>query len=77
MMMNQSSSPAMASRRVPRSASVGMGRIDEDAPVSSFSDHMGTREVKSDHLMFPRSRSHAVTTTTSIAAAAAKINRFS
>ncbi|KAJ0513521.1 hypothetical protein HanRHA438_Chr10g0448271 [Helianthus annuus] len=53
---------AKGSRRVPRSVSVGMGRIDEEAPVSSFGDDADLgRKVKSDHLMFPRSRSHAVT----------------
>ncbi|CAI9266367.1 unnamed protein product [Lactuca saligna] len=71
-MMKQSSpSMAMGSRKVPRSVSVGMGRIDEDGPVSSFPDNddLG-RKVKSDHMMFPRSKSHAVTSST-------KINRFS
>ncbi|KVH98693.1 Uncharacterized conserved protein UCP031279 [Cynara cardunculus var. scolymus] len=51
----------MASRRVPRSASVGMGRIDEEAPVSNFGDEdkpeMGSRKAKSDHLTFSRSKS--------------------
>ncbi|KAD6119607.1 hypothetical protein R6Q59_025593 [Mikania micrantha] len=62
---------AKGSRRVPRSVSVGMGRIDEEGPVSSFNDDEGLgRKGKSDHLMFPRSRSHAVTSSD-------KFNRFS
>nr|GEZ63375.1 hypothetical protein [Tanacetum cinerariifolium]GEZ65626.1 hypothetical protein [Tanacetum cinerariifolium] len=71
MMNKQSSLPVMGSKRVPRSVSVGMARIDEDAPVSSFGDDevMGTK-VKSDHVMFPRSKSHAVSSS-------AKINRYS
>ncbi|KAI3491237.1 hypothetical protein L1887_44484 [Cichorium endivia] len=69
--MMKQSSPAMGSRKVPRSVSVGMGRIDEDGPVSSFPDDTDLgRKVKSDNLMFPRSKSHAVTSGT-------KINRFS
>ncbi|KAI3806648.1 hypothetical protein L1987_22560 [Smallanthus sonchifolius] len=60
--MTKQSSPAKGSRRVPRSVSVGMGRIDEEAPVSSFPDDEDLgRKVKSDHLMFSRSRSHVVT----------------
>ncbi|XP_076959950.1 uncharacterized protein LOC143636178 [Bidens hawaiensis] len=59
------------SRRVPRSASVGMSRIDEDGPVSFADDEDVGRKVKSDHLMFPRSRSHAVTSSHD------KFNRFS
>ncbi|PWA51634.1 hypothetical protein CTI12_AA081760 [Artemisia annua] len=72
MMNKQSSSlPVMGSKRVPRSVSVGMARIDEDAPVSSFRDdeELG-RKAKSDHMMFPRSKSHAVSSS-------AKINRYS
>ncbi|XP_059629738.1 uncharacterized protein LOC132272653 [Cornus florida] len=43
---------------VPRSCSVGMGRIDEDRPCDFGEDfNFG---VKAD-LLFPRSRSHAVT----------------
>ncbi|XP_076946160.1 uncharacterized protein LOC143617514 [Bidens hawaiensis] len=62
------------SRRVPRSASVGMGRIDEDGPVSFADDEDVGRKVKSsrsEHLMFPRSRSHAITSSHD------KFNRFS
>lgn len=72
-MMNKSS-PAIGSRKVPRSVSVGMGRIDEDAAISSFpvdhEDFTLGRKVKVDNLMFPRSKSQAVTSST-------KINRFS
>ncbi|KAI3760716.1 hypothetical protein L1987_51115 [Smallanthus sonchifolius] len=69
--MTKQSSPAKGSRRVPRSVSVGMGRIDEEAPVSSFPDDEDLgRKVKSDHLMFPRSRSHVVTSSD-------RFNRFS
>ncbi|KAK9065677.1 hypothetical protein SSX86_015078 [Deinandra increscens subsp. villosa] len=75
MMTRQSSLSAQAnkgSRRVPRSVSVGMGRIDEEGPVSSFSDDQvdSGRKVKSERLMFPRSRSHVVSSGN-------KFNRFS
>ncbi|KAL4589880.1 hypothetical protein LXL04_002791 [Taraxacum kok-saghyz] len=73
MMKQSSASPVMGmgSRKVPRSVSVGMGRIDEDGPVSSFPDDgiLGGK-VKSEHTMFPRSKSNVVTSGT-------KINRFS
>ncbi|PWA51635.1 hypothetical protein CTI12_AA463400 [Artemisia annua] len=66
-MMNSGMGP----QRVPRSVSVGMGRIDEDAPVTSFPDDLDLRRnVKSGHMMFPRSKSHAVTNSI-------MINRFS
>ncbi|XP_076893146.1 uncharacterized protein LOC143545084 [Bidens hawaiensis] len=68
-MATKQSTPVKGSRRVPRSASVGMGRIDEDAPVS-FADDEDVKTSRSDHLMFPRSRSHAVT-------GRDKFNRFS
>ncbi|KAK1412996.1 hypothetical protein QVD17_34667 [Tagetes erecta] len=59
------------SRRVPRSASVGMGRIDEEVAVSNFAeDEDLEKKVKSGHLMFPRSRSHVVTSNN-------KFNKFS
>ena len=71
MMNKQSSLPVMGSKRVPRSVSVGMARIDEDAPVSSFrDDEEWGKKAKSDHMMFPRSKSHAVSSS-------AKINRYS
>nr|XP_043637559.1 uncharacterized protein LOC122608519 [Erigeron canadensis] len=67
-----SSAIPIGSRKVPRSVSVGMGRIDEEMPVSSFpeiEELSSTRKAKSD-LMFPRSKSHAVTSSS-------KINRYS
>ncbi|KAL8232667.1 hypothetical protein R6Q57_002445 [Mikania cordata] len=69
--MTKHSSPAWGSGRVPRSASVGMGRIDEDVPVTGFPcDEDSGRKVNSDRSMFPRSRSHALTSSD-------KFNRFS
>ncbi|KAI3732961.1 hypothetical protein L1987_64174 [Smallanthus sonchifolius] len=63
----------VGSQRVGRSVSVGMGRIDEDAPVSSFpddGDQLGRKGKSTTRsLMFPRSRSHVVTSN--------KFNRFS
>ncbi|XP_071714210.1 uncharacterized protein [Rutidosis leptorrhynchoides] len=63
--IKQQQNMMMGSRKVPRSVSVGMGRIDEDGPVSNFNydDDLG-RKVKSDHMMFPRSKSHAITSNT-------------
>ncbi|KAK9284177.1 hypothetical protein L1049_025181 [Liquidambar formosana] len=48
------SSPASGPNNVPRSASVGIGRIDEDAPCEFGEDV----KVKTD--VYPRSRSYAV-----------------
>ncbi|XP_071740923.1 uncharacterized protein [Rutidosis leptorrhynchoides] len=57
----------MGSRKVPRSVSVGMGRIDEDVAVSSFNEEEDLgRKVKSDHMVFNRSKSHAVTSNTKV-----------
>ncbi|GKC06091.1 uncharacterized conserved protein [Tanacetum coccineum] len=57
----------MGPQRVPRSVSVGMGKIDEDAPVMSFPDNLDfRRNVKSGHMMFPRSKSQASTNSTMI-----------
>lgn len=55
----------MAARKVPRSASVGMGRIDEDKPFvlgDQEVDNVSIRLMKND-LKYPRSRSHAVSKT--------------
>ncbi|KAK3007054.1 hypothetical protein RJ639_016618 [Escallonia herrerae] len=51
------SSIVAGSSVVPRSCSVGMGRIDEDAPSDFGAESLN---VKSE-LMYPRSRSYAVT----------------
>lgn len=50
-----------SSKDLPKSASVGMGRIDEDGPCDDFGKDVGVGvSVKSD-LLYPRSRSYAVT----------------
>lgn len=71
-MMINKQSMVMDSRKVPRSVSVGMVRIDEDAPVNNFEkEDVEVLGRKSDnYLVFPRSKSHVVTSS-------AKINRFS
>lgn len=52
----------------PRSCSVGMGRIDEDKPCSTFSEEEEEEDYnhnrKQKKSVYPRSRSYAVTTTT-------------
>ncbi|KAM7520921.1 hypothetical protein LguiB_019883 [Lonicera macranthoides] len=57
----------MGSRRVPRSCSVGMGKIDEDMPYDFGEDQLGSisstvnvKSSSSNELMYPRSRSYAV-----------------
>lgn len=56
----------MPSRKVPRSVSVGMGRIDEDKPyVLGDQEDVNMMLVKND-LKFPRSRSHAVSKTNNV-----------
>ncbi|MCE3050082.1 hypothetical protein HAX54_046442 [Datura stramonium] len=54
----------MPSRRVPRSVSVGMGRIDEDKPyvLGDQQVDVSMMLMKND-LKYPRSRSHAVSKT--------------
>lgn len=54
--MNSSSS-----KDLPKSASVGMGRIDEDGPCDDFGAGVGVGvSVKAD-LLYPRCRSYAIT----------------
>ncbi|XP_059281590.1 uncharacterized protein LOC132035349 [Lycium ferocissimum] len=61
----------MPSRKVPRSVSVGMGRIDEDKPfVLGDQEDVSMMLMKND-LKYPRSRSHAVSNTSKFHA-----NRF-
>ncbi|WMV27291.1 hypothetical protein MTR67_020676 [Solanum verrucosum] len=58
----------MPSRRsVPRSASVGMGRIDEDKPfvLGGQEEDVSIMLMKND-LKYPRSRSHAVSKTSNV-----------
>lgn len=56
----------MGSRRVPRSSSVGMGKIDENMPCDFGEDHqlgsIGSVNVKSssNEFTYPRSRTYAV-----------------
>ncbi|KAH0685100.1 hypothetical protein KY289_022852 [Solanum tuberosum] len=65
----------MPSRRsVPRSVSVGMGRIDEDKPfvLGGQEEDVSIMLMKND-LKYPRSRSHAVSKTTEHAAAGSQV----
>ncbi|CAN4092177.1 unnamed protein product [Withania somnifera] len=57
----------MPSMRVPRSVSVGMGRIDEDKPFV-FGDQQVDVEIMlmKNELKYPRSRSHAVSKTSNV-----------
>ncbi|KAK4348551.1 hypothetical protein RND71_031306 [Anisodus tanguticus] len=56
----------MPSRKVPRSVSVGMGRIDEDKPyVLADQEDVSMMLMKND-LKYPRSRSHAVSKTSNV-----------
>ncbi|GAV56608.1 hypothetical protein CFOL_v3_00150 [Cephalotus follicularis] len=57
--MRQQSS-MVGSRGLPKSCSVGMGRIDEDRP-SDFGQDGANGGVKAADLLYPRSRSCAVT----------------
>ncbi|KAL6982403.1 hypothetical protein U1Q18_005466 [Sarracenia purpurea var. burkii] len=49
--------PPSSAAKVPRSCSVGMGRIDEDRPCDFSEDAVNVRP----DLVYPRSRSYAVT----------------
>lgn len=54
---------------VPRSVSVGMGKIDEEKPFEEEEEEEEENSVqvkKKKEVMFPRSRSHAVTQTTAV-----------
>lgn len=54
---------------VPRSVSVGMGKIDEEKPFEEEEEEEEEDSVhvkKKKEVMFPRSRSHAVTQTTAV-----------
>lgn len=51
---------------VPRSCSVGMGKIDEETPFEEDGEEDNSVEVKKNEVKFPRSRSHAVTQTSSV-----------
>ncbi|KAK1405629.1 hypothetical protein POM88_005234 [Heracleum sosnowskyi] len=52
---------------VPRSCSVGMGKIDEETPFEEGEEEEeGSVHVKKNEVKFPRSRSHAVTQTSSV-----------
>ncbi|CAK9143577.1 unnamed protein product [Ilex paraguariensis] len=53
---SQSQTTLIGSRGMPRSCSVGMGRIDEDKPCVFGEDNFNLNT----ELMFPRSRSYAV-----------------
>ncbi|KAM3305055.1 hypothetical protein P3S67_011921 [Capsicum chacoense] len=57
----------MPSRRVPRSVSVGMGRIDEDKPyvLGDQGVDVSIMSMKND-LKYPRSRSHAFPKTSNV-----------
>ncbi|CAN4122536.1 unnamed protein product [Withania somnifera] len=57
----------MPSRRVPRSVSVGMGRIDEDKPfVLGEQEADISMMLMKNELKYPRSRSHAVSKTSNV-----------
>lgn len=53
---------------VPRSVSVGMGKIDEEKPFEEEEeeDQDSVQVKKKKEVMFPRSRSHAVTQSTAV-----------
>lgn len=55
----QSAMMMAGSKGLPKSSSVGMGKIDEDRPCD-FEEGVGVGGVKAD-LFYPRSRSYAVT----------------
>ncbi|KAM7514432.1 hypothetical protein LguiA_004015 [Lonicera macranthoides] len=58
------STAVMGSRRVPRSCSVGMGRIDEDK-ACDFGEEYDSFDLKSE-FVYPRSRSYAVNTRSAV-----------
>lgn len=51
---------------VPRSCSVGMGKIDEETPFEEDGEEEGSAYVNKNEVKFPRSRSHAVAQTSSV-----------
>ncbi|KAK4348304.1 hypothetical protein RND71_031059 [Anisodus tanguticus] len=56
----------MPSRKVPRSVSVGMGRIDEDKPYVLADQEDVSMMLMKNGLKYPRSRSHAVSKTSNV-----------
>ncbi|KAF5955493.1 hypothetical protein HYC85_008349 [Camellia sinensis] len=52
---------------VPRSCSVGMGRIDEERPCEFGDNNYNSVNVRKELLVYPRSRSYAVTKTSAVA----------
>jgi hypothetical protein len=70
-MKQPDSTKNMGSRKVPRSFSVGMGKIDEDAPCDDFGEEKKGKKSSmktkpnlysstGTEFMYPRSKSHAV-----------------
>ncbi|KAL8130961.1 uncharacterized protein LOC141711400 [Apium graveolens] len=64
-LVSKNSKISSSNEVVPRSCSIGMGKIDEETPFEEEEEE-GSVDVKKNEVKFPRSRSHAVAQSSSV-----------